>query len=51
MLKDSGIGKHNTWGVSQKGTAFAQHTPNFLKEYLTQNVIFHVKSNVTKYEF
>ena len=27
------------------------HTPDFFIEYLTQNVIFHVKSHLTKHEF
>ena len=25
------------------------HTPDFFIEYLTQNVIFHVKSHITKH--
>ena len=28
-----------------------RYAPNFFIEYLTQNVIFHVKSHVTKHEF
>ena len=28
-----------------------KQSPDFFIEYLTQNVIFHIKSNVTKHEF
>ena len=27
-----------------------KHSPNFFIQYLTQNVIYHVKSHVTKHE-
>ena len=32
-------------------TYVSRQTPNFFIEYLTQNVIFQVKSHVTKHEF
>ena len=32
-------------------TTQPSQSPNFFIEYLTQNVIFHVKSHVTKHEF
>ena len=36
----------------QKGAnIFEKYTPDFFIELLTQNVIFHVKSHVTKHAF
>ena len=32
-------------------TTHSRYSSDFLKEYLTQNVIFHVKSRIAKHEF
>jgi hypothetical protein len=32
-------------------STYKKHTPNFFTEYLTQNVIFQIKSHVTKHVF
>ena len=41
---------HNSEFTEQE-TATFQLAPNFFIEYLTQNVIFQVKSHVAKHEF
>ena len=45
------ISSNGMWTRPWSGMVHQRLSPKFFIEYLTQNVIFHVKSHVTKHEF